>query len=242
MCTVTFIPGRERIFFTSSRDESVFRGLALHPAVYAYKTGDLLFPKDSHAGGSWIALHENGNAVVLLNGAFINHVPNPPYKKSRGLILLELADSASPVEFFQKFNLHDIEPFTAIIWDDERLFESRWDAEHKYLKQLNASLPHIWLSATLYGDDVVGKRKKWFEKWLSKHPFPQMEDILFFHQFTGDGDEQNGLEMNRDGIIFTVSITGMELNHTGGTMHYIDMRQNDIVKKDLQFSKAIFLR
>jgi hypothetical protein len=32
----------------------------------------ITYPKDADAGGTWIAKHENGNAVVLLNGGFKN--------------------------------------------------------------------------------------------------------------------------------------------------------------------------
>jgi uncharacterized protein with NRDE domain len=50
----------------------------------------LFFPKDTDAGGTWIVMKENGDAAVLLNGAFINHTAEPPYRLSRGIILLDI--------------------------------------------------------------------------------------------------------------------------------------------------------
>ena len=90
MCTVTFIPAKDRIYLTSNRDEKHWRTAALPPAAYEFDSGKMLFPKDGDAGGTWVAAHENGNAIVFLNGGLVAHVPNPPYRKSRGLILLDL--------------------------------------------------------------------------------------------------------------------------------------------------------
>src|SRR3954465_10304679 len=96
MCTVTFIPVKDKVYITSNRDEKVVRKQALQPAEYYRKGAKLLFPKDPDAGGTWIALHENGNAVVLLNGAFEKHKPNPPYLRSRGIVMLDIIAEARP--------------------------------------------------------------------------------------------------------------------------------------------------
>ncbi|MGL1516781.1 NRDE family protein, partial [Vibrio parahaemolyticus] len=48
------------------------------------------FPKDPDGGGTWIALKENGDVAILLNGAFENHIPAYPYRRSRGLIFLDI--------------------------------------------------------------------------------------------------------------------------------------------------------
>src|SRR5215207_5422808 len=96
MCTVTFIRQADKIYITSNRDEKHWRSNALPPAVYPFTSGNLLFPKDGDAGGTWIAAHENGNAIVFLNGGFIAHTPKPPYRKSRGLVLTNLIDRPEP--------------------------------------------------------------------------------------------------------------------------------------------------
>ena len=66
MCTVTFIPSKEHILLTSNRDEKHWRSPAHAPARYPYSTGAILFPRDGDAGGTWFAVHENGNAVIFL--------------------------------------------------------------------------------------------------------------------------------------------------------------------------------
>src|SRR4026207_1194678 len=102
MCTVTFIPAKNGYFITSNRDEKYSRKRAIPPAMYTIGKSKLLFPKDTNAGGTWIALHESGNAAVILNGAFGRHAPQAPYEKSRGIILLEIIETMMPVVFFTR--------------------------------------------------------------------------------------------------------------------------------------------
>ena len=69
------------------------------------------------------------------------------------------------------------------------------------------------------------------------HPAPGLEEILDFHQFTGDGDSHNDLMMNRDGQVFTVSITGLELRANDGLMKYIDLKNKMHYIQEINFRK-----
>ena len=237
MCTVTFIPLKERIFLTSNRDEKNVRASAVYPAVYEFPSGKIMFPRDSDAGGTWISVHQNGNAIVLLNGGLVKHIPAPPYRKSRGLILLDLIDTHEPYQAFAKLDLDDIEPFTTIIWEHGTLHECRWDGFRKYTKRPDPSLPHIWSSVTLYTPEVIAKREGWFANWLNKNPLPSQDDILNFHQFTGDGDNYNDLQMNRDGETYTVSITSLNLERNKTLVRYLDLKNNQAATAELAIQK-----
>ncbi|MBY0536389.1 MAG: NRDE family protein [Chitinophagaceae bacterium] len=226
MCTVSFIPSNNSIFLTSNRDEKQWRKDALAPDIYEYESGKILFPKDADAGGTWIAAHENGNAIVFLNGGFEAHISTPPYRKSRGIILLDIIEGATPANTFQAIKLSQIEPFTAVIWDDCHLFECRWDGKEKYMKLLDENKPHIWSSVTLYNESTIKKREGWFLKWIEKNPNPSQDEILHFHQFTGDGDQHNDLKMNRNGEVFTVSVSSIEWRSDQANMRYIDLKNN----------------
>lgn len=235
MCTVTYIPCRDSIYLTSNRDEKKWRTAALTPAIYAFSSGKILFPKDGDAGGTWIAGHENGNAVVFLNGAFQTHIPAPSYRKSRGLILLDLLDHSTPYNCFLAVKLNNIEPFTAIVRDNKYLFECRWDGLQKHFIEMDPDQPHIWSSATLYDEPAATKRKKWFEEWISNNKEPDQSDIFNFHQFTGEGDIQNDLMMNRDGKVFTVSITSIDISVRSLRMDYLDLKDNKRSSEQLLF-------
>ncbi len=238
MCTVTFIPVNDKFIISSNRDEKNTRGRAMAPVVYSINKRKLIFPKDADGGGSWIALHENGNSAVLLNGAFENHIPSPPYLKSRGQVFLNIIASAQPTKYFNEMDLQQIEPFTIILLDGNHLYENRWDGKIKYFKQLNKHRPYIWSSATLYDNRVVKKREKWFASFLDRHPHPTQKDILEFHQFTGDGDKQNDFMMERDGLLSTVSITSILLTTERGSMKYLDMKDKKLTERKIEFESS----
>lgn len=226
MCTVSFIPVKDKFFITSNRDEKLTRKKAITPGMFIYKNQKLFFPKDADAGGSWIVMKENGDAAVLLNGAFICHTAEPPYRLSRGIILLDIISSARPSVAFTKMDLQDIEPFTLILLENNCLYEFRWDGTEKYCKQLNANRPYIWSSATLYDGFVIKKREQWFASFLNNHPTPTQQDVLNFHRFTGDGDKHNDLLMTRDGVYTTVSITSILLTQDRGCVKYMDIKND----------------
>jgi Transport and Golgi organisation 2 len=237
MCTVTFIPSEHTVFLTSNRDEKHWRSLASSPALYTSTSGKIMFPRDGDAGGTWIAVHENGNAIVFLNGGFFAHTPQPPYRKSRGLILIDLIDSPEPYDLFVTIELNHIEPFTAIIWDDGRLFECRWDGVQRHAIQMDETKPHIWSSVTLYDPATIAKRNQWFEEWIQRNNSPLQDDILHFHQFTGDGDHHNDLMMNR-GQVFTVSVTSVAVSDNHAIMKYLDLKNNQSFQQELRFEKS----
>ena len=145
MCTVTYIPLKDTCFITSNRDENSKRITAMPPEIYDGINNRKVYPKDSQAGGTWIACKDNGTAAVLLNGAFKKHIPSPPYKRSRGLVFLEILDAENPVGHFMDISMEAIEPFTMIILD-ESLHECRWDGTIKHCSVLNKSNSYIWSS------------------------------------------------------------------------------------------------
>ena len=226
MCTVTFIPSNGKFFITSNRDEKLSRKTATFPGMFEYNGQKLFFPKDADAGGTWIVMKENGDAAVLLNGAFICHTAEPPYRLSRGIILLDIISTGKPSVTFKKISLQDIEPFTLILLENNCLYEFRWDGTEKFCEQLNIHKPCTWSSATLYDGFVVKKREQWFTSFLKDHPTPTQQDILNFHRFAGDGDKQNDLLMTRDGMYTTISITSILLTKDHGCIEHLDVGGN----------------
>jgi hypothetical protein len=227
MCTVTFIPVRGNFFLTSNRDEKATRIGATFPALYRYNECNLIFPKDGLVGGTWMALKENGDAAVLLNGAFACHVPGLSYRKSRGLVFLEIFASVRPLKAVSTINLQSIEPFTLILLNEGRLYEVKWDGTGRYCRQLSVSRAYIWSSVTLYDDLIIKKREQWFASFLNRNPQPTQQNILNFHRFSGEGDSNTNLLMNRNGVYATASITSIQLNNDRGVMKYFEVKTNE---------------
>lgn len=235
MCTVSYIPGREQIVLTSNRDEKSQRAKAIAPALY----GNLMYPKDGAKGGSWAVINKNGNACILLNGAFIKHEPKPHHTKSRGIALLEVMESQSPLKAFQLSALLNTEPFTLVLLEQSQLIECRWDGVDKHTKYPNPDEPHIWSSATLYDNAVSERRKQWFYEWLQANPAPLPDDILQFHLFGGNGDVFNDFRMNRDGKMLTVSITQVVRTKQQAIMNYYDLQDESHHANSLTFPAVI---
>jgi uncharacterized protein with NRDE domain len=238
MCTVSFIPVGNKFYITSNRDEKLSRKRALFPAIYEHDGTKILFPKDADAGGTWIAAKENGDVAVILNGAFLNHISTPPYRKSRGLMLLDILAWEKPSAAFSKIDLDEMEPFTIVLFENKSLFEFRWDGNEKYGKQLAKQQSHIWSSATLYDGLTMKKREKWFADFLTHNISPSQQTIINFHRFTGDGDLSNDLLMSREGLYSTVSITSIEINGNKSKMQYFDMKENKSFMQETFFNVA----
>lgn len=237
MCTVTFIPVKDKYFITSNRDEKKIRQQAIPPEIYIENGKRIIYPKDAEAGGTWIAMNENGNAAVLLNGGFVKHISQPPYRKSRGIIFLEIISSIMPVRYFMQMDIAGIEPFTMIIFD-ECLYECRWTGSTKHCRQLKKYRPYIWSSSTLYDEEVVKKREQWFASFLNLNPHPSQEDIFNFHQFTGDGDSNNDLMMSRSGILSTVSISGIFLEYRHCKFRYVDLNNKKTFELNMKLEAS----
>ncbi len=70
MCTVAFLPYKNKFYFASLRDESPLRKQALAPTIYKADGIDIVAPLDGLAGGTWVVCNSLGNVIILLNCAF----------------------------------------------------------------------------------------------------------------------------------------------------------------------------
>jgi len=159
MCTVSFYRNNYSVIITSNRDENYHRPLAYPPKSEYVNGRKLFFPKDPQGGGTWFAVNENGDTFVLLNGAAAKHIPKPPYQKSRGIIILDLASAPDFGAEWHRIDLTNIEPFTIVVFIQNKLLQVRWNGKIKEYKSLNISIPKIWSSYTLYEPEVILKGK-----------------------------------------------------------------------------------
>jgi len=207
MCTVSFVTANGKVIITSNRDEKVLRPNAIEPKNYLINNKNIIFPKDSKAGGTWFAVDEKGTILVLLNGANEKHQVAHSYRKSRGLIVLDIISSSSPKDFWQEINLKNIEPFTLVLFQNNELFQLRWNGIEKEATVLDNTKNHVWSSATLYSKDVRENRANWFYSFLESKPQVSEQEMLHFHRYTETENRQNGLVINRNEELKTLSIT-----------------------------------
>lgn len=226
MCTVSFIPLKDQYVITSNRDENVLRRAAFIPKQEVINGCRIIYPKDPKAGGTWFAVNQNGTVAVLLNGAFKKHIPKASYATSRGLMLLEIISHPAPVFYFKKAALDEIEPFTAIVFEEGKLCELRWDAQIKHSRKLDSFSEYIWSSATLYSQDAVAKRAILFKKFIESGNAVDPASIIKFHSNSND-DKENGFVINRNNRMLTFSITQATVSPAGVTLLHHDLRANN---------------
>lgn len=229
MCTVSFIPLQKGFLLTSNRDEKIDRPTT-PPQIYSEKEMSFLYPKDEKAGGTWIVARNDGTCIVLLNGAFLQHNKKTYYRKSRGIIMLEIIQSKFPLQYFQTMDLGNIEPFTLIIFQKNCLTEVKWDGFEKHEFDKSILKPHIWQSATLYSRKQKNYRKLWFEEFCRYNTPLSIEKMLLFHSTTEEKNTEYGLIINRENKIKTVSITQLLLRNNEIKMTYTDKITNNFTE------------
>lgn len=224
MCTVSFISHNNKVFITSNRDEHISRPLAFAPQKEIINNIEIIYPKDPKAGGTWFATNGNGWVAVLLNGAFEKHIRKEFYAKSRGVILLEIISKKNPLVYFELIEIIEIEPFTLILYHQNKLTECRWDGEQKHIQYLNTSQNYIWSSATLYEKQIIANRENMFYEFLQHTETISEESITNFH--SNKSDFENGFVINRNNQMKTFSISQAVV-----TISEIRLKHNDLLEK-----------
>lgn len=234
MCTVTYLPYNQGFILTHNRDEAPTRS----PKVISEETilGDhLFFPKDTKAGGTWIATSKQGKTACLLNGAFLKHQHQPPYRRSRGLVLLDFFTWDDPHAFFENYDFQGIEPFTFLFFQTNTAIELRWDGDQRFLNKLDPQSSHFWCSATLYPPEMQQVRENVFQDWLAVHPI-SAGGILDLHHHGSVGDPHHDFVMNRAEKVRTVSITQIVKAAQLVTMEYEDLLEPEGEKQIKKFN------
>lgn len=223
MCTVSFVHSDNKIIITSNRDEKVIRTSAIPPKNYTISGKNVIYPKDPKAGGTWYVVDEKGTVLVLLNGADEKHQVQLSYRKSRGLIVLEMINSVSPREFWDEIDLENIEPFTLVLFQNKQLFQLRWNGAHKSTLLLDIHKNHIWSSSTLYSKTIREKRSGWFHTFIDSNSEITETKILDFHRYTETDNKEHGLVINRNNEMKTLSITQSVIEKNKVMIHHLDL-------------------
>jgi hypothetical protein len=202
----------------------------------------MIFPRDPKGGGTWIAASTTGRVACLLNGAFKKHHHSPPYRMSRGLIVLDMFRFPTVQGFLKNYRLDNIEPFTLIICEKGSVHLLVWDEREKHIFRLDPLENHIWSSCTLYGPEIRPKRSQWFEEWLVSGIDKNVETVIQLHKTGGTGDPVNDYVMNRDNKVRTVSITSVLNTPQEITMQYEDILHGNKDVKKISVDESVLIR
>ncbi len=228
MCTLTYLPINDGFIFTHNRDERTDRPSTEKLQKLKVGTQVVYYPKDLEGSGSWIAYSTAGRAVALLNGGSEQYRRKSEYRHSRGLVVLDNFKYDDQANFYQNYNLKDIEPFTMIIRDQSGLWKIVHNENRTDLVELDGNTTGIWSSTSLYTKEIRSKRSEWFYDWLKQEDKPNSEKIRNFHKSAGDGDKENDLIMSRWGILKTTSISQISVEAKQTLFLYEDLVRDSI--------------
>jgi len=139
VCTLSWVATRDGYELLFNRDERHQRAEE-HPAALRDREGvRYVAPLDGEAGGSWLATNEFGATVALLNYYLAAYEPSERLQRSRGDVVLELADVEGPAHTAMRLNdleLAAFRGFTLFVagpgerprcwdWDGAALMEER---------------------------------------------------------------------------------------------------------------------
>lgn len=216
MCTVSFVPGENGVFITSNRDENISRSHTLPPKMYLKNGFKIFYPQDVKSKGTWIGYNEFGTVAILLNGAFVKHQQAENYKQSRGLIIPFILSNINSLNALQTSNFFGIEPFTIVLYQNNNLYECRWDATSLYTKQLQTNKAYLWNSVTLYTNKIEHENNlQMLSLW---HKNITREQIFNFHN-----SKKYELQLPLNSIennIKTVSITLIDCQNEHIAINY----------------------
>jgi uncharacterized protein with NRDE domain len=225
MCTVSFYSNNKQTILTSNRDEHHSRPKALPPQMYVLNEKELIYCKDAQANGTWMALRKDGVAIVLLNGAFERHALNYPYKKSRGLVLLDIISEENCFDKIKRYDFTNIEPFTIVLFFDSNLYECIWNGIEKFITQKSTEENYIWSSVTLYDVEFRKQKQDLYQQLLDAKTDLNNEEILKFHH--SEQDLENGFIINRNQQLLTFSVTQIVLSNKENTFYHHDIFDNN---------------
>ena len=177
MCVVSYINTDGCFYLTSNRDIPKDREIAIPPQSYIINDQILFFPKDPNAGGSWIAT----NAERL--GCILNVKNKRLLKKnnSRGIFMIECLTQYKPEDYFKSYDLSNTYPFSMILIDitKKSLQQLIWDGDKKDIKTLNIKQNYLWMSSSIYNQNIIDTKKNLFNDILNTQF--NKKDILNFH-------------------------------------------------------------
>ena len=197
MCTLSYLLTESGYELFFNRDEQLSRELAIPPKCY--KSPKAIYPIDPQGKGTWIAMDEKGNSLVLLN--YYQAMNNDKGKTyvSRGQIILSLLRNETPTtDGLKDFDLNRYQPFQLCFFSEHLSISSEkvesviWDG--KQLIQSDIDLPIT--SSSINYRQVKQKRQSKFNQLVDLNA-PKSEQLKEFH-YSKESLEQYSVNMLRE--------------------------------------------
>lgn len=172
LCIVSIFTKKNGDFiFTQNRDESYLRPTSSEVQKKEFHHQIYYGPTDKISGGTWI-YYSDTYVCSILNGGYEKHKMNPPYRMSRGLVVLELLKYDCIDSFMEKVDLEGIEPFSLIMihrfTHEKKILV--WDEIKKHKEDVSCESLIVRSSSPLYTEEEKEFHKKAFENLSEINP------------------------------------------------------------------------
>lgn len=239
MCTLTYRLTKVGYELFFNRDELHSRSQAIIPKID--KRLNAIYPVDPIGKGTWLAVHQSGLSLALLNyyhaesGQSEHKTLTVPFT-SRGEIILKLLENAPHViNALKTMPLHTYQPFQLCLFAHDltlvdkapRYFQ--WDGEH--LIELQQTLP-ITSSGVDY-PQVYQARKITFQQMVEIDS-PTEKQLLHYHQ-SQQSDGKLSVKMSRiDAQTVSFSQISVGKNIEFDYMDYLDdKRYSSVLNRNI---------
>jgi len=232
MCTLTYRLTDQGYQLFFNRDEQITRPQAIKPT----KNIELkaIYPIDPTGGGTWIAVHESGTSLALLN--YYQAQVDPRLKKftSRGVIIPNLLANvedihqqilAMDLSVFQAFQLCVFDAqLSATSGNHELSMQYIWDGVELTYSTLSVQTSLPITSSGVDFPMVYAYRKQQFSQMIEHHNAEQ-SNYIAYHQHQGASGKCS-VKMQREDAK-TVSFTQISIDQKEGlgnkvTIEYVD--------------------
>lgn len=210
MCTTSWLNFNDgyRLFF--NRDEKHTRRAGVPPEVRRLRGVSFISPLDGDHCGTWIAVNEFGLTLCLLN----RH-DGPPGSVSRGLLLLDLADSSDQVAVAGRLaeaSLGLYSPFTlAALQPGQEAVVLEWDGRSLAARFDGDSLMPL-TSSSHETVAVIARRRAEFRRIVQANDPASLELLRRFHRSHDPAPSAYSVCMHRDDAA-TVSFSSVLVSH-----------------------------
>jgi hypothetical protein len=240
MCTVSCLPDvapayggdspiQLRVVF--SRDELRTRLPAVPPLLVERGARRVLMPRDADAGGTWIAVNDEGVVFALLNLHTDDKrghgtSPGSPRLRTRGVVIEALVEAATAIEALERTDALDaraFRPFRVLACDRHgSVAEAVSDGASicRGVRQLDG--PLMRTSSSLGDAVVIGPRRALFRTLIGDSTRPTAATQDAFHDHYWPGARELSVRMSRRDAR-TVSITTVELRDGAVRMLYHEL-------------------
>lgn len=201
-----------------NRDEQRTRKLSAELRVHR----DYAYPVDPEGGGTWFAANRRGFGFALLNLNLPDFVREDRVYLSRGTIIPALVAASSAPEAAQlacEMNALDYPPFRLLIADPTAAPELVVSDGHSLSRSQLPREALMLASSSMRETEVDRYRQDLFRSYLTKHPHPNLSELLAFHATKSTAMPAFGVCMERPEAR-TVSFSAVSSDVGGARLYY----------------------